>query len=530
MATVKFERVVSYSSEDPKYPAENLLKFGNKWKCKSPGEANATVILQLDQLLVIESIDIGNEHSAFIHVLVGRAASDDYESLLPASSFMSPGESDQSTNTNRVRMFTKKDFLKPTANEKWDRIKIVCSQPFNKRVQYGLSFIVAKGPEDKPKPMSLGGLNSELKNEDSNAFVNLGQVRLKKEADDDIHVESLFAKRKKLSDTIDDPAANGASPKKNAGPILKPTLSPAQQKIMANKVAAKVKDPPTKQTPDPPPKPKFSALNNRPASPSPKPVVPTHPKRPVSPARTKASTKPATQNAAFKIGNQTGKGSPVAAKPTVPSGGGKRPSPADRKAANSTKETKSSVKSKPFSKLLEGVTIVISGITNPARSFLRSKALEMGAKYKQDWDSTCTHLICAFKNTPKFKQVQGHGHIVTKDWIDQCHSKRKRFPWRRFALDINDTRQPESDDEIVEEIPQASTSSSSALPTVSNWEVDTSSGCKAESGSDTEDELERLEAKKVTSTTSSYNPYLSDTDVEDDERPDTSDLPMPPLP
>ncbi|GLH09537.1 DNA repair protein XRCC1 [Gryllus bimaculatus] len=81
MATVKFERVVSYSSEDPKYPAENLLKFGNKWKCKSPGEANATVILQLDQLLVIESIDIGNEHSAFIHVLVGRAASDDYETL-----------------------------------------------------------------------------------------------------------------------------------------------------------------------------------------------------------------------------------------------------------------------------------------------------------------------------------------------------------------------------------------------------------------------------------------------------------------
>ncbi len=38
-----------------------------------------------------------------------------------------------------------------------------------------------------------------------------------------------------------DSAANGA--KQNAGHILKPTLSPAQQKIMAKKVAAKVKDP-----------------------------------------------------------------------------------------------------------------------------------------------------------------------------------------------------------------------------------------------------------------------------------------------
>ncbi len=110
---------------------------------------------------------------------------------------MSPGESDQSTNTNRVRMFTKKDFLNPTAEEKWDRIKLVCSQPFNNRVQYGLSFIVVKGPEDKPKPVSLAGLNTEVKNEDGNAFMNFGQFHLKKEADDDdIHAESVFAKRK----------------------------------------------------------------------------------------------------------------------------------------------------------------------------------------------------------------------------------------------------------------------------------------------------------------------------------------------
>lgn len=49
---------------------------------------------------------------------------------------------------------------------------------------------------------------------------------------------------------------------------------------------------------------------------------------------------------------------------------------------------------KPFKSLLNDVTIVISGIQNPERAELRSKALAMGAKYKPDWDdNTCTHLM-----------------------------------------------------------------------------------------------------------------------------------------
>ena len=83
--------------------------------------------------------------------------------LLVASSFMSPAESKSFTNINRVRMFgkqghffiffelklwiseiissTKNHILafagvdklsKPVAAQKWDRIKLVCTQPFNK--------------------------------------------------------------------------------------------------------------------------------------------------------------------------------------------------------------------------------------------------------------------------------------------------------------------------------------------------------------------------------------------------------------
>ena len=61
--------------------------------------------------------------------------------------------------------------------------------------------------------------------------------------------------------------------------------------------------------------------------------------------------------------------------------------------------------SKPFGKLMEGVRFVLSGYQNPQRSEIRDKALRMGATYRGDWDSTCTHLVCAFMNTPKHNQV-----------------------------------------------------------------------------------------------------------------------------
>lgn len=51
------------------------------------------------------------------------------------------------------------------------------------------------------------------------------------------------------------------------------------------------------------------------------------------------------------------------------------------------------VKKKPFHRLLEGVVFVISGYQNPYRSELRSKALSMGARYKANWNSECTHLM-----------------------------------------------------------------------------------------------------------------------------------------
>lgn len=63
------------------------------------------------------------------------------------------------------------------------------------------------------------------------------------------------------------------------------------------------------------------------------------------------------------------------------------------KRKKSMSPMRKNIQYKPFDKLLEDVVLVISGIQNPDRGDLRSKALKMGARYKPDWDNSCTHLM-----------------------------------------------------------------------------------------------------------------------------------------
>ncbi|KAK9282522.1 hypothetical protein L1049_005442 [Liquidambar formosana] len=112
----------------------------------------------------------------------------------------------------------------------------------------------------------------------------------------------------------------------------------------------------------------------------------------------------------------------------------------DKKSATSSSGTGN------FSKLLEGVVFVLSGFVNPERSILRSQALEMGAEYQPDWNSDCTLLVCAFPNTPKFRQVEADcGTIVSKEWISECYTEKKLVdietylmhagkPWRKSNI------------------------------------------------------------------------------------------------
>uniref|UniRef100_A0A8C0KM80 X-ray repair cross complementing 1 n=1 Tax=Canis lupus dingo TaxID=286419 RepID=A0A8C0KM80_CANLU len=135
--------------------AENLLKADTyrKWRAAKAGEKTISVVLQLEKEEQIHSVDIGNDGSAFVEVLVGSSAGgageQDYEVLLVTSSFMSPSESRSGSNPNRVRIFGPDKLVRAAAEKRWDRVKIVCSQPYSKDSPYGLSFIRFHSAPDK---------------------------------------------------------------------------------------------------------------------------------------------------------------------------------------------------------------------------------------------------------------------------------------------------------------------------------------------------------------------------------------------
>merc|ERR1712096_217540 len=67
--------------------------------------------------------------------------------LLNGHSFMTANESRVSDSCTRVKMFDSSKFANDVSNQMWDRIKIVCTQPFNKRVKYGIAFITLRSAE-----------------------------------------------------------------------------------------------------------------------------------------------------------------------------------------------------------------------------------------------------------------------------------------------------------------------------------------------------------------------------------------------
>ncbi|KAF4076232.1 hypothetical protein AMELA_G00227900 [Ameiurus melas] len=176
MPEIKLKHVVSCSSEDNTHKADNLLSSETyrKWKSARPGEKQVSVIMQFEKEEQVHSIDIGNEGSAFIEVLVGHSTSikdQDFEVLLVTSSFMSPSESRGNSNLNRVRFFGPQQLVKSTSQEKWDRVKIVCTQPYNKNIAYGVAFIKFHSPPDNNTPAVTPP-----------KLTKLGQFRLKEES------------------------------------------------------------------------------------------------------------------------------------------------------------------------------------------------------------------------------------------------------------------------------------------------------------------------------------------------------------
>ncbi|XP_054432180.1 protein XNDC1N [Pteronotus mesoamericanus] len=148
MAPVKISHVVSFSSQDPKYPVENLLNSDSQrgpWlSCPRDKSGQLKVELQLERAVPIGYIDVGNCGCAFLQIDVGRSSwslDTPFVTLLPATMLMSLADSKQGKNRSGVRMFKDDDFLAPASGESWDRLRLTCSQPFTRHESFGLAFL-----------------------------------------------------------------------------------------------------------------------------------------------------------------------------------------------------------------------------------------------------------------------------------------------------------------------------------------------------------------------------------------------------
>ncbi|XP_063448553.1 DNA repair protein XRCC1-like isoform X1 [Mytilus trossulus] len=460
MPEIKVKHIVSCSCADKNNPAENLLKAEGSHKWKTTGQPkNAVVVLQLEKSSQINSIDVGNEGSAFVEILVGKetATTDhDYKVILVASSFMTPLESRNGTNRNSVRMFGPEKLSNAVASEKWDRVKIVCTQPFNKTSEYGISFIKIHSTPD-------------VKEEGTK---KLGAFTVKPETGDDITTGSLFAKKK--IEPVEKPAPTGAAAVRAASRL-------ADESISSPKIEKQVKITPTSQN-----KRKHTDDSDDEPSGSGTPV-PSLKKQSTSISSTASSAKSESVPPLKKTKSEPPKESAV----------------------------------KAFGRLMEGVVFAMSGFQNPYRAELRQKAVDMGAVYKPDWGKGCTHLICAFSNTPKYNQVRGKGKIVKKDWILQSYKQKKLLPWRNYRLgdaDSPDESSTDEDDYVPKKSPPKKKPSETKPPKKTSPKPSKEAMDMSDSGDDTEDEVRRVKAEidnpKEPVKKDDDDPYNASTDEE----------------
>ncbi|XP_070768198.1 DNA repair protein XRCC1 isoform X2 [Enoplosus armatus] len=532
MPEIKLKHVVSCSTEDNTHKADNLLSSDTyrKWKAARPGEKQTSVILQFEKEDQVHSIDIGNEGSAFIEVLVGNSSAvrdQDYEVLLVTSSFMSPTESRNGTNMGRVRFFGPHQLQKSTAQEKWDRVKIVCSQPYSKNIAYGLAFVKFHSPPDKNDPLATTPPK----------LTKLGQFRVKDESPSSVpslQPGSLFFNR--------DNATKSSTSLK---------VSPQSQKLSYAAAALQSggsshSSSQASSSSSPPAKRKFEFSKERQSASGPPPL------KKISPAGSpegKAATPKHKPSAASTPSPSTAKASPAqkSAEKKRESQSKPEPKPKQQKAKSQTAQQV------PLNRIMEGVVFVLSGFQNPFRGELREKALDMGAKYRPDWSPDSTHLICAFANTPKYSQVKSAGGIIVrKEWVMDCHKRKQKISYKRYLMDgaeSSSESEMEVDDQSEEEMntktPQKQERQATPKKTpikgneddeyAGSTDVD-EPGDDGESAGDTEDELQRVEnesrQKKAAAEekmVKEEDPYGGSTDENTDAEAE-EDHPIPELP
>jgi DNA-repair protein XRCC1 len=363
------------------------------------------VVLKFDKPYIINNITIGNEHSAFIEISVGNSKQDPpvYQELLFSSSFMTEKDVRNGLNPNRVRFFENSSFVQSVSAQKWDLLKITCTS-LTSRKQYGIAFITIytsdeidkdTGDEKKATVASTQKYSNtsfmEVKKEEkyhlkkpSPTATKIGKFAFRNSSSDDDEDSSPFKqwRLKKNSKAFGTgPLAILNSEPKTATSIRKRIHSSSDSSEDDGQSKLKVKQDRNRMkglmydSDDDEPNERLQKkldLDRK---------LKEEEKR--EPPKISVKSSPKKKFASFFDKEL----SILKTKATSP--------PIQIKASTSSQipKPKKEPQYKPFDKLLNGVTFVISGYQNPERGNLRQKAIDMGARYKGDWDDSCTHLM-----------------------------------------------------------------------------------------------------------------------------------------
>lgn len=445
---VKLDKIISCSSEHPSYPAANLLQRNSEkwkaWRCAKPGEMLAHVIFELAESSYITGVDIGNFQSCVVIVTGSTASEPDNWVVIVNHKFMTNDEAANNKFKDQVQIFTKRELNPDTLKVKFDRIKVTCMQSANLKILFGLSYIILRSEATVDLGLDMFGKFKLKQPHVMKTPMEMMKEKLTKVEDKKMdYKEELREQIKKNS--IESFSRFQEEKKPMKRPLLEKLEAGKSDEIFGKKDKGtsncqlqKDKNGP----PDREPKSTEVTLNEKPVVRTPfGDIVPSKntdknsikdaakspsnsKKRPLSELDTSSNIKfnekkQRCTECCKESQDQLCKTCQRLSQPVT--------------VENTTSETKHNTparRKKPFKELFNGTTFSLSGYVNPQRDEIRRKALNMGAKYIPEPNTTnkkCTYLICAFKNTPKYQQFKNHTNIVSHTFIEECFDKKTRY-------------------------------------------------------------------------------------------------------
>ncbi|XP_072948942.1 DNA repair protein XRCC1-like isoform X2 [Epargyreus clarus] len=454
MPRVKIAYIVSFSSEDPDNRADNLLSpevSKKKWLC-SHWEPSCSVVLQLERAVEISAIQIGAHNAALVEVLIGLSErpNDPFQVLVPSCVFQPAAEARRGAAPDRVRSFARAELA---ARGRADRLRVVCTQPYNKHCKYGLSFVHVHEAEAARARLLLPDAPSS----DEDDF-RPGELFARR------HLAPLPAATDHTTTSAQISQATSRALKnvsESSTKLVKAAISTpgtSRQKQTDSVHADRRRDTLMYTDDDDKPHDKIDRVVNRHKNEKNKEDELNKTKY-VEKDKEKnnfdAGEQGNTKNHKDIDNNQNNKNKKALStrdtsvhterdKPKDSARGPEKDTETHQKKQSQDQQQKTGAGAASLSAgpacaegaVLRGVELALSGYAGARRAGLRALALRLGARYAADYTPRCTHLVCAFPNTPKLRAVRAASSAVgvaTAEWLEQCAARRRRLPWQWFA-------------------------------------------------------------------------------------------------